>query len=153
MPMAQTEETVQKVQDEIVDEFGLFEDWTERYRYIIELGKKLPDLDEQYKTDSNIVRGCQSQVWLHPSYANGIVTFDADSDAMIVRGLIALLLRLYSRRTPADILDAQPEFIDRIGMGEHLSMNRSNGLRAMVKQIKLYAAAYKARELSGRASE
>lgn len=149
MTKIDTQETIDEAQEGIVEDFELFGDWEERYGYIIQLGKKLPDLDSKYRTDANIVRGCQSQVWLHPAFESGIVTFAADSDAMIVRGLIALILRLYSGRTPDEILETAPTFIDRIGMSEHLSMTRSNGLRAMIKQIKLYAAAYKALQPGG----
>ncbi len=137
------------VQEEIVEEFAFFDDWTERYKYIIDLGRALPPMDEGVKTEDNKVRGCQSQVWLFGDLKNGHVQFQADSDAMIVRGLAALILRFYSDRTPDEILAAEPEFIEKIGMSEHLSMTRANGLRAMVKQIKLYALAYKAKLTSG----
>jgi len=144
--MTITMQTIQETQDEIVDDFALFTDWTEKYRYIIELGRKVPELPSEYKTDTHIVRGCQSQVWLHASLKDGLVILQADSDAMIVRGLIALMLRVYSDHTPDEILAAQPEFIDRIGMSQHLTPGRSNGLHSMIKQVKLYAAAYKKME-------
>ena len=135
-----------EVLDEIVEEFELFDDWTERYKYIIDLGRKLPGIPEEYRTEEYKVRGCQSQVWLHADLTGGVVRYQAESDAAIVRGLIALTLRLYSGRTPDEILATAPEFIDRIGMNEHLSMTRSNGLQAVVKRIKMYAQAFKAIE-------
>jgi cysteine desulfuration protein SufE len=138
-------EPIATVQDTIVEEFAFFDDWTERYKYIIDLGRSLAPMDENVKTEENKVRGCQSQVWLFGKLWDGRVWFQADSDAMIVRGLAALILRFYSGRTPDEILGAEPEFIEKIGMSEHLSMTRANGLRAMVKQIKLYALAYKAK--------
>ncbi len=138
-------EPMDAVQQEIVEEFAFFDDWTERYKYIIDLGRALPPMEDSVKTEANKVRGCQSQVWLFGDLEDGRVLFQADSDAMIVRGLAALILRFYSGRTPDEILAAEPEFIEKIGMSEHLSMTRANGLRAMVKQIKLYALAYKAK--------
>jgi cysteine desulfuration protein SufE len=134
------------VQEEIIDEFALFEDWTERYKYIIELGRELPEMPESLKTEENKVRGCQSQVWLAAGLHDGVITYQADSDAMIVKGLAALILRVYSGHTPEEILATEPTFIEQIGMSEHLSMTRSNGLRAMVKQIKLYALAFQAKQ-------
>ena len=142
-------EPMDAVQDEIVEEFAFFDDWTERYKYIIDLGRALPPMEDSVKTEDNKVRGCQSQVWLFGDLRDGRILFQADSDAMIVRGLAALILRFYSGRTPDEILAAEPEFIEKIGMSEQLSMTRANGLRAMVKQIKLYALAYKAKLSSG----
>ena len=134
--------TTSEVQEEIVDDFSLFEDWTERYRYVIELGQKLAPLPDEYKIDEYKVRGCQSQVWIVPDYKDGVVNLVADSDAPTVKGLIALLLRVYSGRTPADIASTEPDFIDRTGLAENLSMLRVNGMRASAKQIKKYAAMY-----------
>ena len=134
------------VQEEIVEEFAFFDDWTERYKYVIDLGRKLPEMPEEFKTEENKVRGCQSQVWLYGDLREGRVWFQADSDAAIVRGLAALILRVYSGLTPDEILATEPEFVERIGMSEHLSMTRANGLRAMVKQIKIYGLAYKAKQ-------
>jgi len=134
--------TTSEVQDEIVDDFSLFEDWTDRYSYVIELGQKLAPLPDEYKIDEYKVKGCQSQVWIIPELKDGVVTLRADSDAPTVKGLIALLLRLYSGRTPAEIKSTEPDFIDRTGLAENLSMLRVNGMRASAKQIKKYAAAY-----------
>jgi len=134
--------TTTEVQDEIVDDFSLFEDWAERYRYVIELGQKLAPLREEYKIDAYKVKGCQSQVWIVPEFKDGVVNLTADSDAPTVKGLIALLMRLYSGRTPAEIAATEPDFIDRTGLAENLSMLRVNGMRASAKQIKKYAAAF-----------
>ena len=134
--------TTSEVQDEIVDDFSLFEDWTDRYSYVIELGQKLPPLSDEFKIDEYKVKGCQSQVWIIPELKDGVVTLRADSDAPTVKGLIALLLRLYSGRTPTEIAATEPDFIDRTGLAENLSMLRVNGMRASAKQIKKYAAAY-----------
>jgi len=132
--------SIQQTQDRIVREFNLFQDWTDRYEHIINLGKKLPTLDQQHRTEDNKVHGCQSQVWLHASSEDGLVRFQADSDALIVKGLIALLLRVYNGRTPSEILLTEPTFITSIGLDRHLSPTRANGLGAMLKKIKLYAA-------------
>jgi cysteine desulfuration protein SufE len=139
--MAATE-SITETQDEIVEEFEMLDEWTERYKYIIDLGRKLPELPDEFKTDEYKVRGCQSQVWLRADPRDDVIDFRVDSDAMIVRGLAALLMRVYSGRAPREILDSEPTFIERIGMGEHLSMTRANGLRAMVKQIKSYALGF-----------
>lgn len=137
------EMTINEIQDEIIDEFSLFGDWMEKYEYIIELGKNLPLIDEQYKTDDYLVRGCQSRVWLHARLGDdGKVYFTADSDAVITKGIIALLIRVLSGHTPQEILDADLYFIDRIGLKEHLSPTRSNGLVSMLKQMKMYALAF-----------
>lgn len=138
--------TINSIQDEIIDEFSGFSDWMDKYSLIIETGNSLPALDEKYKTPENIIEGCQSRVWVHANYENGIITFEADSDAIIVKGIISLLIRVLSGQTPDDILNADLYFIDEIGLKEHLSPTRSNGLLAMVKQIKMYALAFKAKE-------
>ncbi len=135
--------TINEIQDEIIDEFSLFGDWMEKYEYLIELGKSLPLIDEQYKTDDHLVRGCQSRVWLHARLGDdGKVYFTADSDAVITKGIIALLIRVLSGHTPREILEADLYFIDRIGLKEHLSPTRSNGLVSMLKQMKMYALAF-----------
>lgn len=132
-------------QQKIIDEFNALSDWTERYKHIIKLGRELQPLDEQYKVEENLVRGCQSQVWLHTSLEDGKVVFEADSDAAITKGLVALMVRFYSEREPDTIINTEPMFIKKIGMQEHLSPTRSNGLASMVKQMKIYAMAYKAK--------
>ena len=134
--------TIDEIQHEIVEDFSGFEDWMDKYAYLIDLGNELLPIDPKYKTDSNLIRGCQSRVWLHQEFANGKITFIAESDALIVKGLVALLLKIYSDRTPKEILGSEPRFIDEIGLRQHLSPTRSNGLLAMVKQMKLYALAY-----------
>ena len=138
--------SINSIQDEIIDEFSGFSDWMDKYTLIIETGNSLPALDEKYKTPENIIEGCQSRVWVHANYENGVITFEADSDAIIVKGIISLLIRVLSGQTPDDILNADLYFIDEIGLKEHLSPTRSNGLLAMVKQIKMYALAFKAKE-------
>lgn len=137
--------TIQEKQDRIIREFKALGDWPERYKYIIKLGQKLDSLDDKYKTDENLVRGCQSQVWLHTELDDDKVIFKADSDAAITKGLVALMVRFYSDETPDDILSNNPDFIKQIGMQEHLSPTRSNGLASMIKQMKIYAMAYKAK--------
>jgi len=134
--------TIDEIQDEIVEEFSEFEDWMDKYAYLIELGNKLEPIDPKYKVESNLIRGCQSRVWLHQEFTDGKIIFEAESDALIVKGLVALLLRIYSYRTPVEILHSEPQFIDKIGLRQHLSPTRSNGLLSMVKQMKLYALAY-----------
>ena len=134
------------LQDEIIDEFSGFGDWMDKYSYIIEMGNALPPIDEKHKTPDNIIEGCQSRVWLNASYENGILSFEADSDAIIVKGIISMLVRTLSGRTPQEILDADLYFIDKIGLHEHLSPTRSNGLLAMIKQIRTYALAFKMKE-------
>lgn len=136
---------IQTEQQQIIDEFSALADWTERYKYIINVGRELEPLDEQYKIEENLVRGCQSQVWLHTKLEDGKVIFEADSDAAITKGLVALMVRFYSGRTPDTIISTSPTFIKKIGMQEHLSPTRSNGLASMVKQMKIYAMAYKAK--------
>ncbi|NUQ14255.1 MAG: SufE family protein [Flavobacteriales bacterium] len=130
-----------QTQQELIDEFAMFTDWQDRYEHLIELGKDLPLIAPEHKTDDNLVRGCQSRVWLHPEPQNGLIHFTADSDAMITKGIVALLVRVYNNRTPQEILGASTEFIDKIGLREHLSPNRANGLSAMIDQMKRYALA------------
>lgn len=135
--------TINQIQDEIIDEFSEIDDWLDRYAYIIELGNQLPPLDEKYKQPQYLIEGCQSRVWINAELTDeGRIHFEADSDAMIVKGIIALLVRVLDSQTPADILSADLYFIDRIGLSEHLSPTRSNGLLAMVKQMKVYALAF-----------
>jgi cysteine desulfuration protein SufE len=136
--------TIKEIQEEIIDEFNLFDDWMERYEYLIELGKSLPIIDQQYKLDENIIKGCQSKVWLYSEMNNTKINFTADSDAILTKGLVALLLRVFSNQTPEDILMADTLFIYQIGLKEHLSPTRANGLVSMLKQIKLYAIAQQA---------
>lgn len=138
--------TINEIQDEIIDEFSGLADWMDKYSYIIEMGNALPPLDEKYKTPDNLIDGCQSRVWVNATYDGGVIRFDADSDAIIVKGIISMLVRVLSGQTPSAILDSDLYFIDEIGLKEHLSPTRSNGLLAMVKQIKMYALAYKAKE-------
>ena len=135
--------TINDIQDEIIEEFEGFTDWLDRYALIIDMGNAVPPLDEQYKTPDNLIDGCQSRVWLQADYVDGKVHFQADSDAIIVKGIISMLVRVLSDRTPQEILDADLYFIDAIGLHDHLSPTRSNGLLAMLKQIKAYALAYK----------
>jgi cysteine desulfuration protein SufE len=135
-------QTINSIQDSIIDDFSLMDEWDEKYAYIIELGKKLSPLPEEHKTDKNIIKGCQSKVWMISSFDNNKVTYHADSDAIIVKGLISLLIKIYSGHPPDEIIHTEPYFIDKIGMRQHLSMTRSNGLAAMVKEMKLHALAY-----------
>ncbi len=134
--------TIQEIQEEIVDEFSMFDDWMQRYEYMIELGKSLPLIDEKYKTDDNIIKGCQSKVWVHADMKDDKIEFTADSDAIITKGIIAILIRAFSGQHPKDIIDADTAFIDEIGLKEHLSPTRANGLVSMIKQLKMYAIAY-----------
>jgi len=133
---------IEDVEQEIIDEFAMFEDWSDKYQYIIDLGKELSPMNEANKSKENIVKGCQATVWLHATLKDGHIYFEADSDAMIVKGLISLLVRVLSGRTMNEILNADLAFIDKIGMREHLSATRSNGLAAMIKQMKFYAIAF-----------
>ncbi len=137
--------TIQETEQQIIDEFANFDEWLDRYAYLIDLGRECPQIDEQDKTEQNLIRGCQSRVWLSCSYSDGRLHFRADSDAVITRGIISLLIRVFDGHTPEEILDADLAFIDAIGLKEHLSPTRSNGLTAMVKQMKMYALAYKVR--------
>jgi cysteine desulfuration protein SufE len=131
--------------EKIVQEFSAFDDWMDKYNYLIELGKEVPEIETKYKVPNNLISGCQSRVWLHAAYRDGKIFFTADSDAVITRGLVSLLIRVMNGRTPDEILNADMGFIDRIGLNEHLSPTRSNGLISMVKQMKLYALAFKAK--------
>ena len=137
--------TIQEIQYEIVDEFSMFDDWMQRYEYIIDLGKSLPLIDEQFKTEDNIIKGCQSKVWVHAEQNGEKVVFTADSDAILTKGIIAILIRAFSNQKAADILEANTDFIDKIGLKEHLSPTRANGLVSMVKKIKMYALAFNAK--------
>lgn len=137
--------TIKEIQDEIVDEFSMFDDWMQRYEYIIELGKSLPLIDEKYKTEDNIIKGCQSKVWVHGEQNNDKIVFTADSDAILTKGIIAILIRTFSNQKAMDILNANTDFIDEIGLKEHLSPTRANGLVSMIKQIKMYALAFNAK--------
>lgn len=136
---------IKEIQEEIIAEFEMFDDWMQRYEYIIEIGKSLPMVETQYKTDENLIKGCQSKVWLHADYQDDKIIFTADSDAILTKGIIALLLRVFNQQSPKDILSEEPFFIDKIGLKEHLSPTRANGLTSMVKQLKLYALAYQAK--------
>lgn len=137
--------SIKEIQNEIVDEFSMFDDWMQRYEYIIDLGKGLPLIDEQYKTEDNIIKGCQSKVWLHAVQNDDKIVFTADSDAILTKGIIAILIRSFSNQKAADILDANTDFIDEIGLKEHLSPTRANGLVSMIKKIKMYALAFEAK--------
>src|SRR5574344_861996 len=134
--------TINEIQDEIIEEFAGFDDWMDKYQLLIDLGNDQAPLATQYKTEQNLIDGCQSRVWLQADYKDGIITFTAESDALIVKGIVALLIRVLSRHTPQEILDADLYFIDRIGLKEHLSPTRSNGLLSMVKQMRAYALAF-----------
>ncbi len=133
---------IEEIQEDIVSEFAMFDDWMQRYEYMIELGKSLPKIEEQYKDDAHLIKGCQSKVWVHAGLEDGKVQFTADSDAIITKGIIAILIRAFSGQKPSDILAAKTDFIDQIGLKEHLSPTRANGLVSMVKQLKMYALAY-----------
>lgn len=133
---------IQDIQNEIIEEFSMFEDWEERYQYMIDLGKTLPLIDSQFKTKDHIIKGCQSKVWVHAALENEKIVFTADSDAIITKGIIAILIRVFSNQEPQSIIDANTNFIDDIGLKEHLSPTRANGLVSMIKQIKMYAIAY-----------
>ena len=138
--------TINEIQDEIIDEFSGFDDWMDKYQLLIDLGNEQAPLDERYKVESNLIDGCQSRVWLQADYADGIITFTAESDALIVKGIVALLIRVLSGHTPQEILDADLYFIEQIGLKEHLSPTRSNGVLAMVKQMRMYALAFRTKE-------
>ena len=139
-------QTINELQDAVIEEFSDFDDWMDKYQMLIDLGNDLETLDDKYKTEQNLIDGCQSRVWVQCDYADGKLVFTADSDALIVKGIIALLIQVLSGHTPKEILDADLYFIDKIGLRDHLSPTRSNGLLAMVKQIKAYALAYEAKE-------
>ncbi|MBP3776838.1 MAG: SufE family protein [Prevotella sp.] len=138
--------TINEIQDEIIEEFSGFDDWMDKYQLLIDLGNEQEPLDEKYKIESNLIDGCQSRVWLQADYHDGIIDFTAESDALIVKGIVALLIRVLSGHTPQEILDAELYFIDQIGLKEHLSPTRSNGLLAMVKQMRMYALVFKTKE-------
>ena len=139
--------TIKEKQDEIIEDFQVFDDWMEKYEYIIQLGKDLPIIDEQYKTDDNLIKGCQSRVWLHADYTGGKLVFTADSDALITKGLVSMVVLVLSGHTPREIADAEIYFVDAIGLRSHLSSTRSNGLLSMLKQMKMYAVAYLSKTL------
>jgi len=136
---------IQEIQEEIIDEFNFFDEWTEKYQYLIDLGKNLPKFDLKNKIDSNLIKGCQSKVWLSSSFKDNIVIFEADSDAIISKGIISLLIRVFSGHTPEEILNSKIDFIEKIGLNTHLSQTRANGLLSMIKQIKIYALAYQSK--------
>lgn len=133
--------TIQEAEKQLIESFSLFDDWLEKYNYLIEMGKELPPMDEAYKKDKYLIRGCQAQVWLHPRMEDGKLFFEADSDALITKGIVALLIKVLSGHPPGDIVNADLSFIEHIGLREHLSQTRSNGLLSMIKQMKLYAIA------------
>ena len=135
--------SIQEIQNEIIEEFDFFDDWDDKYGFIIDMGKSLTGLSEEFKTEENIIKGCQSQVWLHAFLKDDKIVFEAESDAIIVKGIVAMLLRVFSNQTPNDIMNADIFFMEKIGMAKHLSPTRANGLVAMIKQIKLYALAFK----------
>ena len=135
--------TINEIQDSIIEEFGDFEDWLDRYQLLIDLGNEQKPLPEEYKTDNNLIEGCQSRVWLQADFVDGKVQFRAESDALIVKGIVSLLIKVYSGHTPDEILESEPYFVEAIGLKEHLSPTRSNGLVAMIKQMRLYALAFK----------
>jgi cysteine desulfuration protein SufE len=137
--------TINELQDEVIEEFSELDDWMDRYQLLIDLGNEQAPLAEQYKTEQNLIEGCQSRVWLQADYADGLVHFQAESDALIVKGIISLLIQVVSGHTPDEILESDLYFIERIGLKEHLSPTRSNGLLAMVKQMRMYALAFKAK--------
>jgi len=134
--------TIDQIQNEIISEFDMFNDWTEKYEYIIDLGKSLPVINDAFKTSDNTIKGCQSKVWLYAEYINNKLIFTADSDAIITKGIVAVLIRVFSNQSPKDIVDAKTDFIEEIGLKQHLSQTRANGLSSMIKQIKLYAVGY-----------
>jgi len=137
---------IKEIQEEIIDEFSLFDDWMQRYEYLIDLGKNLPLIHNEFKTDDNIIKGCQSKVWLKGEQKENKIFFTADSDAILTKGIIALLIRVFSNQTSSDILNAEMDFIDKIGLKEHLSPTRANGLVSMIKNIKMYALAFDAKK-------
>ena len=134
--------TINEIQSELVDEFSMFDDWMDRYEYMIELGKSLPMIDSQYKKEENLIKGCQSKVWLHAELQDNKIIYTADSDAIITKGIVSILIRTFTNQSPREILSADTNFIDEIGLKEHLSPTRANGLVSMIKQIKLYAIAF-----------
>ncbi|WP_300727612.1 SufE family protein [uncultured Bacteroides sp.] len=143
--------TINELQDEVIEEFSDFDDWMDKYQLLIDLGNEQEPLDEKYKTEQNLIDGCQSRVWLQADLIDGKVEFQAESDALIVKGIIALLIKVVSGHTPDEILESDLYFIEKIGLKEHLSPTRSNGLLAMVKQMRMYALAFKAKQEEGKA--
>ena len=140
--------TIQEIENQIIQEFELFEDWMDKYNYLIDMGKSLPRIDDKYKTDQYLISGCQSRVWVSAEILDGKVIFKADSDAVITKGIVNLLIRAMSKQSPQDIIDSDLDFIKKIGLKEHLSPTRANGLTSMIKQMKLYALAFKAKHES-----
>jgi len=138
--------TINELQDNVIEEFSAFDDWMDKYALLIDLGNSLPPLEEKYKTESNLIEGCQSRVWLQADYEDGKIIFKGESDAVIVKGIVSLLINIMSDHTPQEILDADLYFIEKIGLKEHLSPTRSNGLVAMVKQMRMYALAFRTKE-------
>lgn len=138
--------TINELQDNIIEEFAVFDDWMDKYALLIDLGNSLAPLDEKYKTESNLIEGCQSRVWLQADYVNGQILFQGESDAVIVKGIVSLLINILTNHTPQEILDADLYFIEKIGLKEHLSPTRSNGLVSMVKQMRMYALAFRTKE-------
>ena len=141
--------TINELQDNVIEEFSDFDDWMDKYALLIDLGNSLPPLEEKYKTESNLIEGCQSRVWLQADYVDGRILFKGESDAVIVKGIVSLLISILSDHTPQEILDADLYFIEKIGLKEHLSPTRSNGLVAMVKQMRMYALAFRTKEQQG----
>ena len=139
--------SINELQDQIIDEFSVFDDWMDKYALLIDLGNSLPPLDERYKTESNLIEGCQSRVWLQADYVDGKIVFQGESDAVIVKGIVSLLIQILSGHTPQEIIDADLYFIERVGLKEHLAPTRANGLLAMVKQMRLSAVAFRAKEM------
>ncbi|MDB4298543.1 SufE family protein [Flavobacteriaceae bacterium] len=137
--------TIKAIQEELIEEFAMFDDWMQRYEYMIDLGKSLPLIDKQNKTDDRVIKGCQSKVWLDAELEGDKMVFSADSDAIITKGIIAILIRTFNNQTPSAILNSNTDFIDQIGLKEHLSATRANGLTSMIKKLKLYATAYQAK--------
>jgi len=137
--------TINEIQDELIEEFSLFGDWMEKYENIIQMGKELPLIEEQYKKEENLIKGCQAKVWLHADFKNGKILFSADSDAIITKGLVSMVVRVLTNHTPEEIVHADLYFVDKIGLKEHLSLTRSNGLLSMIKQMKMYALALQSR--------
>ena len=137
--------TIKAIQEELIEEFAMFDDWMQRYEYMIDLGKSLPLIDKQNKTDDRVIKGCQSKVWLEAELKGDKMVFSADSDAIITKGIIAILIRTFNNQTPTAILNSNTDFIDQIGLKEHLSATRANGLTSMIKKLKLYATAYQAK--------
>ena len=138
-----TVQSIQQIQDQIIDEFNFFQDWSEKYQYLIDLGKNLPEFNDSNRIDSNLIKGCQSKVWLYAKQNNSKVTFHAYSDAIMTKGIIALLIKVFSNQSPDDIINSKLDFIDKIGLKSHLSATRANGLMSMIKQIKIYAIGFK----------